>query len=88
MSQGLHESARVSHERLRERLRAFLHKLRSVSRRLRLVAVGRRSYAAFLISAGLYAVVLLISRLAGVIPEKKGFRARIRSMSMSRLMWV
>ena len=43
--------------------------LRNVSGRMRLVAVGRRFYVSFLMAGGLYGVSLLVSRLAGLLPD-------------------
>ena len=43
--------------------------LRSICRRLLVVSFGRRFYFVFLITAGLYALVFLASRLLGLIPD-------------------
>ncbi|MGQ0636758.1 MAG: hypothetical protein ACT4QC_19275 [Planctomycetaceae bacterium] len=47
-----------------------LRLLKRVARRLQVAAIGNRTYAAFLVCCGVYALVLLVSRLAGWHSER------------------
>ncbi len=46
-----------------------------VVRRMRFAMIGRRAFVALLVLSGVYAVALLVSRLAGVIPDQFALQA-------------